>query len=312
MRLTPLLPWLLVLSAGAEDTPSPTAIRSQIDKLIAAQVAAKKPANLALLRDAIALSISYGGPAYNGGDHEACMTCYRATISSLLAAFPGASGTTPAAATPLHDLDDAAQRAHAFIDVDRQAWTLRFGFDQVTLACSQAANLAQLQVQTGAQYFGRGDYDEAEIAYARGAAEAAEIDGMTLADTPVNARIATILHAQTLLMLGKTALAATEMAKGMVMVPELTSAKFDLHSIYGDQRLADQALGTATTYAAAHAADADALFLVAFEQQFGGKVDEAAKTLASVLKLVPTHAAAVLLTSPELKSPAKTPSETVP
>jgi hypothetical protein len=312
MRLIPLLLVLLSVPAVGEDIPSLASITTQTAHLIAAQHESKKPATLALLRDAVALALSYGVPTYNSGDHEGCMTCYRNTIAAVVAGFPDAGGTSTAAAMPLHDLADAATRAHGFIDVDRQAWALRFGFDQVNLACTLITAQGQMQVQSGSQYLARGDNEEAEVAFGRGTLSEAELHGSNLSDTPANVRIATVLHAQALLMLKQMPKAASEMAKGMVLVPELAPGKFDLHSLYMDQVLADKALENATAYASAHATDADALFLQAFEEEFSGKVDEAAKTLAAVLKLAPTHAAALLLTTPAAKTPAKAPSETVP
>jgi len=159
----------LGFGAGAAETPDPDSVRSQIDVLIAKRLNHNLPANLGLLHEACALSINYGAPAYNDGDHEACMAFYRATIASLMKAFPGVQGTSPLAARDLKELEAAAERSHVAVDVERQAWSLRFGFDQVDLAYRLAEATAQAQVQCGAQYFSRGDFAEAEVAFSRGA-----------------------------------------------------------------------------------------------------------------------------------------------
>jgi len=299
-----VLPMLLAClgsGAGAADTPDPDQVRSQIDVLIAKRLNHNLPANLGLLHETCTLSISYGAPAYNNGDHVACMAFYHATIASLLKAFSGVQGTSPLAAPDLKELGAAAGRSRIEVDVERQAWSLRFGFDQVDLSYRLAEATAQAQVQCGAQYFSRGDYAEAEVAFGRGAEYSNEIEGESTADSPLNARIAPLLHAQTLLMIGRAADAAQEMSKAILLVPELLSASFDLHSLSIDQAIIDTAVATAQAAATAHPADADALFLLAVEQRFTGHADQAATTLAGVLTLAPHHPGACLMNAPSSK-----------
>ncbi len=300
---------------GAADLPNPTAVRAQIDKLVAARLSERKPADLGLLRDIVLLTINYGGQAFDAGDAKGCASFYLATATHLGASFASDKDATAAARESLHDLADAAGRAKALADPAHQAWALRFAFDQVSLASTIVQAEAQAEVQLGSQYFGRGDFEEAEIGFTRAAQEVDELigadGGADLAAIQVNPRVAGIIHAQVLLARGKVKEAAPLMASSLLLVPELPNSNFDWKKIAGDPD-PDKDMAAAADAARDHAGDVAYGVLLAMEQKFNGHVDDAAKTLAALDKDHPGNAAVQMLLGQKGAAAAPKPAGTAP
>src|SRR2546429_6865887 len=108
-----VLSLLLVIGAGhragaEESVPDEAGTRHQVDTLIAA--APNHRATLGTLQGAMELSISFGAPAWNLRDHDACCRFYVKTGESLVAAFAAADHpdrATPPARAALEDVTSA-------------------------------------------------------------------------------------------------------------------------------------------------------------------------------------------------------------
>ena len=76
------LPVLLLMllpgrAARADDAPTPPSeagTRKNVDDLVSSFKSQKKKATTGMIEQAIGLSISFGAPTYNAGDHAACAT----------------------------------------------------------------------------------------------------------------------------------------------------------------------------------------------------------------------------------------------
>ncbi len=283
--------------APAEDVPDPSAVRAKIDRLEAARIAAGQPASMGLLGDVIDLSISYGAPAYDGGDPAACLSFYTDSATKLVHDFSNLKGTSHEVASALKALADADVRQRASQDVSHRAWSMRFAFDQIKLMSAMDDALAKAEIESGEQYFtGLANYDESEVAFSTAYSLVLTDNlGDQLSAEGAEARVAGILEAQALLELGRTGEAAAVMARAVPMFPEITTSKLDWHQLSRNRAVADQALATSQAAAAAHPDDADLAFLLAVEQRFGGHAEDASKTLALVMKLSPQHAGGRLL-----------------
>ncbi len=288
-----------IASAVEEPAPDRGATRARIDELTKAFTVLKHPATLGLLREAIALSISFGAPAYNAGDHAACGDFYAETAVNLVKAFPADAMATQDAARGLRELRASTERAAHITDADRRAWTMRFGFDQVTMACDAMGQHGTMLARSGMEYFHRADYEEAELAFASALEIQTELSGGGIDSIPWEVRFAGVMRGQTRLALGHIADAAAMVGAGIAVTPELAKADFDLHGLYGERVELDHALADLAVYVDQHPQEVDARFLLGFEQRFTGRKDEAEKTFARVLILVPGHAGARLLGRPK-------------
>ncbi|MCW8130981.1 MAG: hypothetical protein KIS92_11580 [Planctomycetota bacterium] len=168
MRRTLLLPLVMLaaaaLRAEVEPTPDEAKVRARVDALIAAYEKAGKPATLGLLREAATVSIGFGAPAYNNGDHAACHRFYHESMQALLKAFGGEGKATPAAARQLKVFLACIARAEKRPNVDDKAWALRFGWDRTEVEWDLDLTKAAQLVQMSTHSLIRGHYDEAESA----------------------------------------------------------------------------------------------------------------------------------------------------
>jgi tetratricopeptide (TPR) repeat protein len=114
---------VLAVAAGArgqEEPPDEAVVRGQIDKIVQRFQGQKKKVTLGAVQAAIELSISFGAPAWNAGDHAACADFYVKTAETLCAAFPDQATATPAATRAVADLKAALARAKTFTDSEAQ------------------------------------------------------------------------------------------------------------------------------------------------------------------------------------------------
>ncbi|MBA3709520.1 MAG: hypothetical protein H0W83_11960 [Planctomycetes bacterium] len=282
---------------SAESPPDEAAARARLSAIIAS--ASNRPATLGVLHDAIQNAISFGGPAYNAGDHDACHRFYRHTSNALVNAFSGVDATTPAAAPCVRYLKEALIRADAGTDPDRQAWTLRMGFDQSLLEWTVAQQRGEALMRMGSEYFARGQYDEALVALGSSTAVLADMRGEDATDVSINLRASPLLQAQALLGLKRYDDASAALASSAALLPELVTAKFDLRVLYPGKAadlqttLKDlaKAVEAKTTDAALHA-------LLGYEYRFSDRVDVAKLQLSAALAIDPKQPVAVALTKP--------------
>jgi hypothetical protein len=294
MRIAILLALVWSALAAADQAPDAKEARAQIDKLVAAAGDAKRPATLGLLRDVIDLTQGYGGKAFDAGDHGACERFYYATTVQLTRAFSGEGKASPLAAAALKDLAAALERAKALKDADRQAWTMRLGFDQLVIACQAEQTRGQLLLQEGTGFMGRQQYEEADIAYRLVCELGDELRCENLANVAVTVRAGPLLRAQSLLMLHHDAEAAAGAAKAMEQLPDLPKSDLDFRKIIPAPVLT-LLVDEARTYAKAHEKDADAQFLLGFEQRYAGDATAAAPAFAAALAIDSGHVGAKLL-----------------
>jgi tetratricopeptide (TPR) repeat protein len=286
-------------ASGAEAMPDAAATRRHIDQLVAAFTSAHRPATLGLLHDAVQLSIGFGAPAYNAGDHRACGDFYAATAAAMDADFAAAESATALGATGLADLRGAVERFRAMEDVEHRAWTMRLAFDQVGLAWAMASSHGEQLGKLGGEYFRRGDYAEAELAFAQAGRLLDEVRGEQSAELAVGLRMVPVLHGQALLELQRFAPAAADVQAHPAEIRELLAADLDLRELYGnpdDFELSMLALGRAVDDAPK---DTNLRFLLGFQQWFGGQRRAAREQFAKILALEPRHAAAALFPIPD-------------
>jgi tetratricopeptide (TPR) repeat protein len=205
--------------------------REKIDKIIRGCTDAKKKVNLGLLRETIELSIGFGAPAWNGGDHEACARFYVKTAESLTAAFTENIATPPAWAA-LGVLKAALERARRTEDVDRKAWALRYAFDKIMVEWQAKSEQGSALKALGQQYFGRMNYEEAEDSLQEACAMLDEIAGGEL---PKGMDAVPVLYGHVLFARGKfkeasraiDKLIAAQKPDGSIMLASDGGGKFD-------------------------------------------------------------------------------------
>ena len=235
----PLLLLMLLSSvpARAADDDSPpdeATIRKQIDVLILSFTDHKKPATAGMIEQAIGLSISFGAPTYNKGDHAACARFYSRTAESLVAAFGEKDAATLGGRASLNDLKSALDRSAGFKDPDRIAWALRFAFDKNQLACTLYAQRAQGLVAMGEEYFKRSEFAESQDAFESAVVALDELDGQSIDTIPLGCRYAPLALANALFAQKKFGDASTAVLKGLNYVPQWPGVTIDLRSFHHD------------------------------------------------------------------------------
>jgi tetratricopeptide (TPR) repeat protein len=290
---------LLALLGGplltyAEDAAEPPRMvpdeqdtRRHINDLIASFVARHKPATLGLFQQSIDLSISFGAPAYNVGDHAACYHFYSKTAESLIAAFAGPKATTEAAGAALGDLQNAVARAKAAPDADKAAWMMRYAFDKTALAYTLKQSGAQQLVSIGMDCFKRAQYADAQDAFSTASADLKELDGQATALIPIDARFAPLALANALFAQRKYADAVGAIQNGLTIVPEWPSAEHDLRADFGDPADYEALLDDLTDKAGADPQNAGLQFLLGYHEYFTGKRELARAHFERASKLDP-------------------------
>ncbi len=277
------------LLPGAEQVPDPQAVRSHIEHLIQASGASHRPATLGLLHDAVLLAIGVGAPAYNNGDLKGCSDFYVGTAKQLLAAYPEGNAMSMPAVEGLSDLRDGLRRGGSGDDAQRRAWALRLSFDQIAVNWSLAIQHGEQLGKLGGEYFHRGDYQEAEVAYAAVVRDYDEVRGEALPAAAAALRLSPLLHAQALIELGRFAPAAALVAGHNDEVTEFRAVDIDLRALYGNTIDLERSLLDLERAADEHAKDSDLRYLFGYQLWFTGSREQAQQQFDRTLALDPRH-----------------------
>jgi tetratricopeptide (TPR) repeat protein len=291
---------LLLPATAFADDDAPTAVpdravvRKQIDDLIQSFQHQKKKATLGLVQESIALSIAYGAPAWNQGDHGACYQFYADTADSLAAAFPGNDVATSAAATALADLKSARDRTRGVADIDQNAWAMRYAFDKTDLAWEAQVQTATGLIQLGSDYFEKSMFAESQDAFESATGKLAELDGQPIDQIPVAARCGPLSLANALFAQKKYKDAAEAVEAGLKYVPQWPAANVDLRGLHHSPDEYEAIMDDLQAKAKADPADANLQFLLGYEFYFTGKKASAKDQFEKTLKLDPDRSGAKL------------------
>ncbi len=278
--------------ADDKDPPSEDATRKQVDALIASFRDGNKKATAGMIEQAIGLSISFGAPTYNRGDHAACARFYSRTAESVVAAFADPNAATPAGRSSLDDLRAALERAKGEKDPDRVAWALRFAFDKNQLACVLQAQRAQGLVAMGEEYFKRSEFAESQDAFESAIVSLHELDGQALDTIPLGCRYATIALANSLFAQQKFSDASKAVVKGLDYVPQWPTVTVDLRSLHRDPAEYEAVLTVLENRVKENPSNPALQFLLGYEYWFTGRRVDAKVAFQHTLKLDPEHAGA--------------------
>ena len=283
--------------------PDAQAVRQQIDTLLKEFHDARKRATPGMIQQAVALSITFGAPSWNHGDHGACARFYRQTAESLVASFSDKSAATPSARSALDDLQFALDRARAYGDDDRAAWSLRYAFDKNELGCELAAQKTQSMISLGEQYLKRSQLQESEDALRTAVSTLADLEGQPVDSIPVAARYAPMALANTLFAEEQFDDAAAQILKGLQYIPEWPSVTIDLRQANGSPEEYQTYLTALEAKARTDPKNASVQFLLGYQYWFTGRHADAMDCFHQTLKLDPNHAGAQLFLSPDAGKP---------
>ena len=283
------------LRAAQENMPpDEDTTRQKIELLIKNWQNDKKRATLGLIQEAIGLSISYGAPTWNLGDHKACSQFYTKTAKSLCDAFAEDKSATDAARTTLGDLKLALERAAISGNFDRSAWSMRYAFDKNHMACEMQAMHVQSLLHLGDQYFKLSQFTEAQDALQSAVQSLADLEGQPLEDIPVECRYAPLALCNTFFAQKKYAEAENAIMLGLKYMPQWPTVKADLRSNHHDPEEYEQMLQDLEDKAKAQPEDATVQFLLGYEYYFTGKKKASKEQFERVLKIAPKHEGAAL------------------
>jgi tetratricopeptide (TPR) repeat protein len=284
---------LCFLCAGAsppQDVPDEAATRARVDELI--RKAPDGRATLGTLQGTIELSISFGAPAWNSRDHEACCRFYVKTGESLCAAFAAPERATPAARAALGDLKTALDRVRQSTDVDANAWTMRYAFDKTLVSASIEAQRTIQLLELGQDCAARSQFADAGNACATATASLRELDGQPLEHIPVACRFAPLAWSDALFGQKQYAAAAAAVEQGLHFIPEWPSTKGDLRKHFADAAVYQLLFEDLRAAAAREPNDAPVQFLLGYHLFFTGQRDAAKAYFERALKLDARHAGA--------------------
>lgn len=288
-------------TSRAENVPDAPSVRRAIDAQIHSFQKAKKKATLGLVQQSIALSISYGAPAYNTGDHAACFRFYADTADALVAAFPDESSATPSGWRAIVDLKAARQRTQQNTDADHNAWTMRYAFDKTQIAWELEVASAQGLMRLGNQNFQSSHYAEAQDAYESAQHSLFELDGQPLQTIPIPCRFAPLAVANALFAQKQFKESADAVARGIRYLPEWPAMTLDLRSLHHDPAEYETIVEDLRAKIKESPNDASLEFLLGYELHFTGKKIEAHEQFERALKLDPKHAGAKIFLHPGQK-----------
>jgi tetratricopeptide (TPR) repeat protein len=288
------------LAMGDDDAvPDETAARQQVNDLIKSFHDAHKKATPGLIQQAIALSISFGAPAWNKGDHAACARFYMTTAQNLVDVFAGRDAATAAARSALDDLQFALDRAHFYNDDDRSAWSLRFAFDKNQITCELAAQKAQALVALGEEYLKRSRLPEGEDAMRSAVASLAELDGEPDDAIPLPARYAPMALANALFAEQNFEDASVAVLKGLTYIPQWPAVPIDLRDAAASPEEYDANLSALESKSKAQPQNASLQFLLGYQYWFTGRRADATDRFHETLKLDPKHPGAQIFLNPD-------------
>jgi len=282
---------LLCTGAFADDpVPDAAAVRRQVDGLIAN--APNHRATLGVLQGTMALSISYGAPAWNADDHDACAKFYITTGESLCSAFAGNDAATPAARHILDDLKSAIDRVKQSNDADANAWTMRFVFDKTEAMSQTQADQSARMLALGQMTMARSQFEDAANAFNAATDALHEMEGQPIEGIPPECRYAPIALSDALFGEKKYKDAAAAVEEGLRYVPDLPDAKMDLRKHFADPAIYKLLADDLSTAATNNPKDAGIQMLAGYHQFFTGHPDTAKPFFEKVLELDPKDSGA--------------------
>jgi tetratricopeptide (TPR) repeat protein len=279
--------------------PDEQAVRQQVDALLKTFRDSKKRATSGMIQQAVSLSISYGAPSWNHGDHAACSRFYVQTAQSLLTVFADKSSATPAARGALDDLQLAVDRAHAYGDDDRSAWSLRYAFEKNQITCDVTAQKAQSLIAIGEQYLKRSQLLESEDALRTAVTSLSELDGEPIDAMPVAARYAPLALANALFAEEQFDDASTAILKGLQYIPQWPGVDIDLRQVNGTEAEYQTYLTALEGKAVSDPKNASVQFLLGYQYWFTGRHADAVDCFHRTLKLEPNHPGALIFLNPD-------------
>jgi tetratricopeptide (TPR) repeat protein len=296
-----------VCRAGAQDQDAPEsqtvpdeqAVRQQVDALLKSFHDAKRRATPGMIQQAVNLSISFGAPAWNHGDHAACARFYMQTAQSLLASFAGRGSATQAARDAMDDLQLAIDRARAYGDDDRSAWSLRYAFEKNQITCDVAAQKAQSLITIGEQYLKRSQLQESEDALRTAVSSLGELDGEPIDAMPVAARYAPLALANALFAEEQFDDAAAAVLKGLQYIPQWPGVDIDLRQVNGTEAEYQTYLTALEGRAVSDPKNPSVQFLLGYQYWFTGRHADALDCFHRTLKLEPNHPGALIFLNPD-------------
>ena len=275
--------------AADDDVPDPKLLRAKIEKLIEDRKASKQKATMGLLNEAFTLSISFGAPVYNKGDHEACYEFYVTTGRALNKAFETEDSATPAAWDLLKTLQSALERIRKSKNADRNAWTMRYVFDKSHVSCELMDAQVMAMIQTGAQYYKLSQFEEAQDAYQSATNLLAEMEGRSWDEKDMGGRFAYVGLANSMFAQKNFAEAADKAMATLKAFPEWAEVKFDLRSLHREPDEYESTMEELLKQVQAHPNEAGLRFLLGYEYYFTGKKTAAREQLDLVEKQAPGH-----------------------
>jgi tetratricopeptide (TPR) repeat protein len=293
----------------AEAGPDRQAVRGQVDALIHSFTSEKRKATLGMIHEAIALSISYGAPAYNLGDRSGCFHFYADTADALAEAFAADDSATDAARVALADLKAARERTRHERSSDRNAWSMRYAFDKTQIAIETQVVSTQGLVRLGSDNFTASHFPEAQDAFASATRSLYELEGQPPEQIPVECRFAPLALANALFAQHDYKAASAAVLVGLHYMPEFPSVTIDLRSLHHDPAEYEAMMDDLEAKANQAPDDAATQFLLGYEYYFTGKKGAARKRFEQTLKLDPGHAGAKLFL--DFKPPDQKPDEPV-
>jgi tetratricopeptide (TPR) repeat protein len=278
------------LVAPPQVIPTEIQSREKVDALIAH--APNHRATVGILHAAMMISIDFGAPAWNSGDHEACSRFYVKTGQSLCDAFSDPNNASAGARKALDELKAALDRVQTSADPDANAWTMRFVFEETGIAASTEIDRASRLLILGQDFFQRSQFPDAAAAFTQASDCLHELDGLPAAEIPLPCRAAPLLLSDALFGEKQYAQAAAAVEDGLHFVPQWPSANQDIRKHFGDIAVYNLLIDDLRATAEKNPDDAALQFLVGYHLHVTGQRDAAKTYFNRVLKLDPNHAAA--------------------
>ena len=288
---------LLLLLPGArawaqDESPDEEETREEIQDLIKSFRDGKKKATLGLLREAINLSISYGGPTYDEGDKKACADFYVETAQALCDGFKDRDSATLRARRELRILKRALARASKDNSPERRSWAVRYAFDRALLDWDMRSLKLRTLVRLGDRYFGRRQLEEAEISIREAVSMLDELTGSNREEVSAGCRLAPLALSHVLFAGKKYKDAADAILLGLQYVPNWPATDLNRKDLHPGDDDYDKTLKDLEKQAKDHPDDAALQFLLGYEWFYGDRKDDAMKQFRKALKIAPKHAGA--------------------
>ena len=276
-----------------DDVPDRAIVRRRIDSVIAD--APSHRATIGVLQETMILSIAFGAPTWNAGDHDGCCNFYIKTGESLCSSFGGTDAASPKARKILDDLKSAIDRVKQSSDADVNAWAMRFVFDKTQAMLLTETDSAARMLELGQESVTRSQFEDAANAFNVAEESLHELDGQPVDDIPAVCRYAPIALSDALFGQKKYKQASAALEEGLHFVPELPDQEMDLRKHFADpaiyRLLAEDLAGNARS----HPDDTSLQMLVGYHLFFTGQKAKAKPYFEKVLQLDAKDAGAKLM-----------------